>query len=95
MSDAAPGLSVIDVDLSFIADRTYCCAEPGCHLPRDNRRLRSLAAERGIQLPEAVAVRWHCHVEQGAKFQCMKRFGLPVESEAYDFEVTYGGAAAG
>ena len=35
---ATPDLSVIDVSLRFIAGRTYCCAEPGCHLPPDSGR---------------------------------------------------------
>src|SRR3954469_17179931 len=78
---ARPDFSVIDVDLRFIAGRTYCCAEPGCHLPRDNGRIKSLAAERAIQLPKTFTVRWHCHVEQGAKIECLKKLGLPVESK--------------
>jgi hypothetical protein len=92
---ASPDLSVIDVDLRFIAGRTYCCAEPGCHLPYDTgqRRLRRLAAERAIALPESVTVRWHCHVERGAKLECMIKLELPPESEAYDFEIAYGGGA--
>jgi hypothetical protein len=78
---AAPDLSVIDVDLRFIAGRTYCCAEPGCHVPfdKEQHRLRRLAAERAIQLPQAMTVRWHCHVEEGAKLECLKALGLPLE----------------
>ena len=93
---ASTDLSIIDVELHFVAGRTYCCAEPGCHLPRDTGQqlLRRLAAERAIALPESVTVRWHCHVERGAKFECMTKLGLPAESEAYDFEVAYGGEAA-
>jgi hypothetical protein len=94
---AAPDLSVIDVDLRFIAGQTYCCAEPGCHLPfdKEQRRVRQLAAERAIQLPEALTVRWHCHVEEGAKLECHKSFRLPVESKAYDFLVAYGAMPTG
>jgi hypothetical protein len=93
---AAHDLSVIDVDLRFIAGRTYCCAEPGCHLPLDKeaRRLRSLAAERAIRLPEAMTIRWHCHVEEGAKLECHKSLGLPAESKAYDFEFACGAMVA-
>jgi hypothetical protein len=93
---AAGDLSAIDVDLRFIAGRTYCCAEPGCHMPIDNQqgRLRCLAAERDIRLPDVMTVRWHCHVEAGAKLECYKALGLPLESEAYDFEVAYGQKAA-
>ena len=94
---AAPDLSVIDVDLRFLAGRTYCCAEPGCHVPFDKaqQRLHRLAAECAIRLPEALTVRWHCHVEEGAKLECHKPLGLPMESKAYDFEVAYGETQAG
>lgn len=93
---AAADLSLIDVDLRFMAGRTYCCAEPGCHLPsdKDQHRLRRLAAERGIRLPEAVTVRWYCHVEEGVKLECHKPLGLPAESNAYDFQVAYGATPA-
>lgn len=94
---AAPDLSVIDVDLRFIAGRTYCCAEPGCHVPfdKEQQRLRRLAAERAIELPDALTVRWHCHVEEGAKLECHRHLASPAESKAYDFEVAYGATAAG
>ena len=93
---ASPDLSVIDVDLRFIAGRSYCCAEPGCHLGLDNGKLLRLAAERCVPLPDSVTVRWHCHVEQGARLEVMTSFGLPVESEPYDFvESVHGGSAAG
>jgi hypothetical protein len=82
---AAPDLSVIDVELRFIAGRSYCCAEPGCHLGLDNLKLLRLAAERCVRLPESVTVRWHCRVERGARLEVMKSFGLPIESDAYDF----------
>lgn len=92
---ATPDLSVIDVELCFLAGRTYCCAEPGCHLPSDSgqERLRRLAAEGAVALPELVTVHWHCHVERGARLACLTKLGLPAESEAYDFEVVYSGGA--
>lgn len=92
---AASDLSLIDVDLRFLAGRSYCCAEPGCHLPRDNTKLLRLAAERSIPVPESVRVRWHCHVEHGTGLECRKRFGLPAVSEAYKFDWTCGGLPAG
>ena len=97
VTGAAPDLSVIEVDLRFIAGRTYCCAEPGCHVPIDKaqRRLRKMAAERAILFPEAVTVRWHCRVEEGVKLECLRSAGVPAESEEYDFEVAYGETAAG
>jgi hypothetical protein len=89
-----PDLSSIDVGLRFIAGRTYCCGEPGCHLPRDTERLIQLAAVRSISLPESVVVHWHCFVEEGARFECMKSLGLPLESKAYSFKATSGGRVA-
>jgi hypothetical protein len=96
VTGAAADLSVIDVELRFIAGRSYCCAEPGCHVGLDNAKLLRLAAQRSVPLPESVTVRWHCHVAQGARLEVMKSFGRPVESEAYDFvEIVQGGSAAG
>jgi hypothetical protein len=95
--DAVPDLSVTDVELRFVAGRTYCCAEPGCHVPFDQaqQRLHRLAAERALRLPDALTVRWHCQVEEGAKLECHKSLGVPPESEAYDFVVAYGETTAG
>jgi hypothetical protein len=87
---ATPDLSVIDVDFRFLAGRSYCCAEPGCHLDHSGGRLLRLAKERSIPLPNGVTVRWHCYVEQGARLECMKFLRLPTESEAYDFEYVSG-----
>ena len=93
---AAPDLSVIEVDLRFIAGRSYCCAEPGCHVGLDNRKLLRLATERSVPLPESVTIRWHCHVEEGARLEVLKSFGLPAESKAYDFiETVHGNSSAG
>ena len=90
----AADLSVVDVELRLLAGRTYCCAEPGCHLPRGIMRLVRLAAQRSIGLPESVIVRWHCHVERGAKLECRRQLALSVESDAYEFEATSGGPTA-
>src|SRR4051794_11561366 len=75
--DAASDPPTIDVDFRFLFGRTYCCAEPGCHLPRDLSRLPRLAG---------IVIRWHCRVEDGAKLKCREQLGLPLESEAYEFE---------
>ncbi len=80
----ATHLSEILVDLRFAQGRTYCCAEPSCHLPASHRKLIQLAAERSITIPETVIVHWHCHVEAGAKLESLAKLGLPLESQAYD-----------
>lgn len=89
--DATADHSTIIVELRFLAGQDYCCAEGSCHVPRSNERLVRLAAERSIHLPDSVVVRWRCRVEKGARLQCMKSFGLPTESDGYEFEATYGG----
>jgi hypothetical protein len=86
---AAPDLSVIDVALRFIAGRSYCCVEPGCHLGFDNAELLRLAAAHSVSLPESVTVHWHCHVERGVRLGMMKSSGqLSVVSNSYDFVET-------
>jgi hypothetical protein len=87
-----PDHAVIDVNLCFVTGRTYCCDEPGCHIPRRCERLLKLAAEPSISLPDHVVVRWHCRVEQGTRLECHKAFGLPLESDAYEFEAVSGPA---
>jgi hypothetical protein len=83
---AAGDLSTIDVELRFLAERTYCCPEPGCHLPQNNEQLVRLSAASSIQLPDSVVVRWQCRVEPGARFNCMRELGLPTQGEGYAFE---------
>lgn len=92
---AAPDLSIVDVELRFIAGRSYCCAEPACHLPHDCRRILRLAAQRAVSLPESVTVRWHCYVEKGTRLDSLKYLGLPAESDPYDFEAISGRPVAG
>jgi hypothetical protein len=84
--DAAADLSRIDVEIVFVAGRTYCCAEPGCHLPRDSKRLVELAAIRSIPIPELAAITWHFRIEAGARLECLNTLGLPLESPAYEFD---------
>lgn len=84
VTSAAPDRSTIEVEFRFLASRSYCCAEPGCHLPRDCERLIRLAAERSIHLPEGVAVRWHCIVEEGASLRCRR---APVVAKAYEYDM--------
>ncbi len=80
-------LSAIDVELRFLSGRTYCCAEPGCHLPWDHRRLRQIAADQGIPLPESLLVRWKVRVERGAMLQSLALVGPEISSEESVYEV--------
>jgi hypothetical protein len=73
----------IDVEFRFLSGRTYCCAEPGCHLPRDLSRLPLLAG---------FTIRWHCIVEQGAQLKCLAALGLPLNSPGYEYEFATGGS---
>lgn len=88
VTDAANDLSRIEVEVVFVAGRTYCCAEPGCHLPRESKRLTELAALRSISIPEHVTIRWHFRIEAGTRLECRRALGLPLESEAYEFEIS-------
>ena len=85
VTEATPDLSLIAATVSFTSGRTYCCAEPFCHVPRNLTRLIALAADRGIGLPKFVRVRWHFVVEAGARLECLRHLGLPLESEHYEF----------
>jgi hypothetical protein len=71
----------IDVECRFLSGRTYCCAEPGCHLPRDLSRLPMLFG---------FTIRWHCIVERGAQLKCLETFGLPLDSDGYEYEFATG-----
>lgn len=71
----------IDVEFRFLSGRVYCCAEPGCHLPRDLTRLPLLAG---------ITIRWHCIVEQGAQMKDLAVLGLPLYSDGYEFEFVTG-----
>jgi hypothetical protein len=87
VTDAAEDLSHLDVEIVFLAGKTYCCAEPMCHLPRDSKRLMKLAAIRSISIPEDSTIKWHFRIEAGARLECLQALGLPLESKAYQFDV--------
>src|SRR5262245_52363089 len=74
----------IDVELRFLSGRTYCCTEPGCHIPAD------IASQP--QLAE-FTIRWHCIVERGARLKCHAVFGLPLEHEGYEYDYVIGESA--
>lgn len=88
---ATPDCSMIDVELRFLSGETYCCSEPGCHLPRHCDGLIDFAAERSVVLPRRMTVHWHCIIEAGARMECNRAMGLPFESEAYEFDDVSGG----
>ena len=90
VKDATAGLSSISVDLRFVSGRTYCCAEPMCHLPASCDRLIELAAAQGLQLPKNVRVNWHCFVEQGVHLKCLEAFGLATMSDGYEMDAVSG-----
>jgi hypothetical protein len=92
---ATSDLSSIEVDLRFLSGRTYCCGEPGCHLPSNIDRIIKLAANSSILLPASAVIHWHCFVEEGVLFESMKSLGLPLESKAYNFDARSGGRAVG
>ena len=79
--------SVVEVKITFLAGKTYCCSEPFCHVRRDAARVLRFAAGRGIPLPEGIEIRWHFVVEAGTLLTCNKASGLPereVERREFD-----------
>jgi hypothetical protein len=86
VTDAADDLSKIDVTVVFGSGRTYCCAEPGCHFLNAGSRLLRLAAKSSFNFPNNVVIQWHCCVEDGAKMECHKALGIPLESKAYEYD---------
>jgi hypothetical protein len=85
-----PDGSAADVALVFESGKTYCCAEPCCHVPSKLGKFIRFAAERSVPLPESFVIRWHCRVEQGAKLEVLQAIGRPIESDAYEFTVVSG-----
>ena len=75
--DVASDPPTIHVDFRYLSGHTYCCAEPGCHLPCDLSRLPRLSG---------FTIRWHCIVEQGAQLKCLAKLGLPLDSDGYEYE---------
>jgi hypothetical protein len=85
-----PDASAADVTLVFESGKTYCCAEPFCHVPPKLGEFIRFAAERSVPLPDSFVIRWHCRVEQGAKLEVLRAFGRPIESDAYEFDAASG-----
>lgn len=91
VTDATSDLSEIYVELRFLAGRSYCCAEPDCHIPSTCKRLVALAETHGLRLPDDVRVHWHCVVEEGARLQVLNSMGGFPETKGYTFDVVAGG----
>lgn len=84
---AEADLSVIDIRVTFLAGRTYCCAEPGCHFSLPG--LRKVAAKHGMALPDRLRVRFYGFVEEGAIFQNLKMTNGSQRVEAYGYECEF------
>lgn len=82
VADVSHDLARIDVTLRFLRGQTYCCAEPECHLSG----IASQLASRAVKLPRNAVIRWHCMVEAGALIQASGKAGVPLESEAYEYD---------
>jgi hypothetical protein len=81
VADVSTDPPTIDVDIHFLSGCTYCCAEPGCHLPHDLSLLPALSG---------FTIHWHFRVEQGARLKSNAPLGLPLESAGYEFEFVTG-----
>ncbi len=92
VKDAASDLSEIYVELRFLAGRSYCCAEPSCHIPSTCKQLVALAEQHALRVPDDVRVYWHCVVEEGARLQVLNSFGVSPETKAYAFDFITSGA---
>ena len=80
------GRSHVDVTLTFVSGRRYCCSEPFCNVPIHTTRLLDLAARRGIALPTAFEVRWHVVVEAGVLLACFDDFAEPPETVRHEYD---------
>jgi hypothetical protein len=87
VSHLSSDLSRAQVTLTFIAGRTYCCAEPFCHLPQDASKFLAFAAERDFSLPRNLQLDWHCVVEEGTLLTSNEALGLPLVSPRLEYDV--------
>jgi hypothetical protein len=64
--------AVLHVVLTLRAGATYCCYEPGCHLPLHRGKrwdvLREALVAHGIDAPSRLTLRLTVVVEEGARF---------------------------
>lgn len=92
LSDAAADFSELTIHVTFFNRHEYCCSEPGCHFSISG--LRSFAAEHAFELPDRMRVRFHGIVEEGTCFPSLRAFGLPCESERYEFVADFDDATS-
>jgi len=86
VTHVADDLSQIDATVTFLSGRTYCCAEPFCHVPHDLSKFVRFAAERGVVLPAALRVHWHFVIEEGSLMECNKAVGASVASKRQEYD---------
>jgi hypothetical protein len=81
VTSLAADLQTINIEVRFLAGKTYCCHEFGCHFPQYSDALIRLSPE----FPPNLIVRWHYCVERGATFAVPDRRVAFYESEALDY----------
>lgn len=79
--------STIVATVSFVDGKSYCCAEPFCHLPRNLTKFTSFAAARGVTLPTPFKIHWHIVIEEGATFTVNASFGAPLASSHREYDI--------
>jgi len=77
--------STINLRVTFMAGKTNCCVEPGCHFGRDWTRLRMLADQHGLTLPKPLTIRFHGIVEPDVKLTSLGKQGDGGTSEGYEY----------
>jgi hypothetical protein len=82
----ADDLSTIHGTITFLSSRTYCCAEPFCHVPHDLSKFIRFAAERGFVLPPQLKIHWHFVVEAGSLLSCNKALGASLEARHQEYD---------
>lgn len=79
----------VELEIRFSAGATYCCAEPGCHLPTHAstwwRHLRRELKDANIDPPE-LTVQIHGVVEEGALLNVLRAMGMSASSTAYEYD---------
>ena len=78
--------SIVFAEFAFKADETYCCSELTCHFEPNWEKIRSRAIESDVVLAKPLTIEFKVTVEKGAKFEVRKSFGLPLESDSYEYD---------
>jgi alkylhydroperoxidase/carboxymuconolactone decarboxylase family protein YurZ len=88
ITSAALDFSKIYVDFTLLAGHSYCCSEPGCHLPWNCKKLIAIALAHALPMPDEITVYWPGIVQAGAKLETLKGLGIPPESNANEWDAT-------